>query len=242
MAFRIGGRDEGSRHIPSVFKSRRDYLGRDACKEAGIHQRHFPAIKRNNAVCRFIASLFSIRSPSAISGLIVAVVIGITVYRKLGRRLASHVGEEGLITAAPSLADRYTSPPVVWIILVIRIVATGQYCSPSPILRRRFAGFCIAMLCKASSCHLRQKTPATCDLAGSQMHTKHLFFGATLALAQKTSQMSATCKGYASLAEYGQSPKLVADHRCARAHESKAHRLVVGTDLACDMGRSMFAG
>src|SRR6266702_3102952 len=88
-----------------------------------------------------IVNLLKLRGPSAVVGLIVAVVVGIAVDRVFWRRPALHVGEEAqvgmyaVLSDEPSATDDDASTAVVLEVFPVRVLAATDHIAPGDVLR-----------------------------------------------------------------------------------------------------------
>lgn len=92
-----------------------------------------------------VARLLLRGRPSAVAGLVVAIVVGVAVDRVDARWLASHVGQEVLEGAGPTVADRN---PATAILLPVRgagIATAFPHTQPGPVLRADPAGSGVTM-------------------------------------------------------------------------------------------------
>ena len=80
--------------------------------------------------------LFAASSPSAISGLIVAIVVRKSVYRVIRSRTASHVRQKSSEGRLPSLTNVDAASAVVVVSLMTRVIASELHLLPAHVLWR----------------------------------------------------------------------------------------------------------
>lgn len=98
------------------------------------HAKAYP-INRNNTVKSCVAGLLNWQFPSAVGGLVIAVVVN-PAYRMDAGRLTTNIGDKVLETVAPAFADGNAPSAVIFVLLVVMVIAAKLQLSPSLVLRR----------------------------------------------------------------------------------------------------------
>lgn len=119
---------------PSKFKTcthgspRTPAVGRPLRQGLRLSAKFYPT------VTPLISCLLSGSSPTDIAGGIRSIVVRKPVQRERGAWSAAHIGEERLERSSPFRADRDTAPPIVSVLVVLRIFTTLDHQIPDSVL------------------------------------------------------------------------------------------------------------
>ena len=127
-----------------------------------------------------IVGLLGWRSPSAVAGFVVPVVV-LAVNGVDGRGPATHVEQEGPEVVSPSGAHRYSAPTVIGVLLVGGIEASPLRMRPDSIFGSAMG---LSMHDAPGGCHLPLKASARTYGARAQVSDGHEDFLSAITVAQ----------------------------------------------------------
>lgn len=133
------------------------------------------ATESQQSVGACVSILFLASSPSAIAGLVVAVIVD-AVNRVLGRRSRPHVRNK-ILEPVPSLADLDSSGSVVWVVFAISVLASLNHGCPD------FVGRRVRRSVSCTSCPRKRSFEATAAFGVPVLDRRKPYFALVAAVA-----------------------------------------------------------
>lgn len=162
MEMCLNRRGHGFFDTPSPPDATANNVLRNAKANSPIRDAQSYTVKLDKLVLCCVSSLLFPRRPSAIAGLIIAVIVD-SVYRVMSAWTRPHICKKGVERIFPSLTDGYSPSSVVLPLRKSRICAPSNYSPPCFMFRV----FTKPMCRHPFACHVATVAPAGLSVSGS---------------------------------------------------------------------------